>query len=321
MYESVFNRKGISLERLRRFCEVAGAGSIADARDRHRRAQPSYSRDIAALESYFGVALFGREPGSARSGRRMAGLTPQGRALHALATDILHRLEEISDFTDAPHRLRLGGGETVMQWVVSAHTQALTDRFPSTTVEICNFATQEETIAALHDGRLDFAIVDEAAITDAPFRPRATPLGTLSFTLYFNRQTLADTSRRNRSRLLSQVPWIALRDADRTAADAIADLEQRNIPVQLAATLTTFRQASAVLKGRNLAALFPTVAEQDMDALGFAKLDHPSFRSVRVPITLLYNEDQQPQRPYLQAAADTLGRIMVPLDNGGEQRA
>ena len=48
MYESVFNRKGISLERLRRFCEVADAGSIADARDRHRRAQPSYSRDIAA---------------------------------------------------------------------------------------------------------------------------------------------------------------------------------------------------------------------------------------------------------------------------------
>lgn len=321
MYESVFNRKGISLERLRRFCEVADAGSIADARDRHRRAQPSYSRDIAALESYFGFALFGREPGSARSGRHMAGLTPQGRALQTLATDILHRLEEYRDFTDTPHRLRLGGGETVMQWIVSAHAQALVDHFPHTTVEICNIATQEETVAALRDGRLDFAIVDEAAIADAPFRPRAIPLGSLSFALYFNRQTLADTSRRNRNRLLSQVPWVALRDADRTAADAIADLGQRNIPVHLAATLTTFRQAAAVLKGRNLAALFPTVAERDMDALGFERLDHPSFRSVKVPITLLYSEDQQPQRPYLQTAADTLGRILVPLDNGGEERA
>jgi DNA-binding transcriptional LysR family regulator len=321
MYDTIFNRKGLSLERLRRFCEVAGSGSIAEAEERNRRAQPSYSRDIAALEAYFGFPLFGRTSGPARAGRRMAGLTAHGRALQALATDMLHRLEEYQDFSDTPRRLRIGGGETVMQWIVGAHTHALTTGFPRTTVEICNCATQEETIAALHSGRLDFAIVDEAAMTDAPFRPRATPLGTLSYALYLRRETLTNTTRRTRHRLLSQIPWIALRDADRTATETITELDNRNISVQLAATLTTFRQAAATLKGRNLAALFPTVAEREMTALGFARMDHPDLQTIKVPISLLYNEDQLPQHPYLPAAAETLGRIMVPLDAGGEKRA
>jgi DNA-binding transcriptional LysR family regulator len=321
MYASVFNRKGLSLERLRRFCEVVGAGSIADAEDRNRRAQPSYSRDIAALERYFNMPLFGRTAGRARAGRRMAGLTAQGRAVHALATDILHRLEEIQEATETPTRIRIGGGETVMQWVVAAHLPAITKALPRTTVEVANTATQEETIAALQTGRLNFAIVDETALRDAPFHPRATPLGTLTYALYVHADAIQTATRRNRNRLLSHLPWVTLRDATRTATEVIAELQHRNIPVPLAATLTTFKQAAAVLKGRELAALLPTVADRDMTALGYTRLDHPDLQTVKIPISLLYNEDQLPQHPYLPDVAETLGRIMVPLDERGEKRA
>lgn len=321
MYASVFNRKGLSLERLRRFCEVVGAGSIADAEDRNRRAQPSYSRDIAALERYFNVPLFGRTAGRARAGRRMAGLTAQGRAVHLLATDILHRLEEFQEATETPTRIRIGGGETVMQWIVAAHLPAITKALPRTTVDVSNTATQEETITALQTGRLNFAVVDETALRDAPFHPHATPLGTLTYALYVHSDAIQAATRRTRNRLLSQMPWITLRDATRTAKEVMGELQNRDIPVHLAATLTTFRQAAAVLKGKDLAALFPTLAERDMTALGFARVNHPDLQTIKIPISLLYNEDQLPQHPYLPTVAETLGRIMVPLDARGAESA
>jgi DNA-binding transcriptional LysR family regulator len=321
MFESAFSRKGLSLERLRRFCEVAHAGSIAQAEESNRRVQSSYSRDIMALESYFGFRLFGREIGRSRSGHRMSTLTPQGRALQTMAMDIFHRIEDFRDFSETPKRIRLGGGETVMHWVVGSHLPAITAAMRNTTVEIKDHNSQEESLAALHDGRLDYAIVEESATASVPFRQRAHALGTLTFSLFVHPDALGRARRSAQARLLGQIPWIALSDARKATTEAIADMEKAGVTVHLAATLTNFRQATTALRGRRLAALLPSVARADMARMGFEPIDLPALQHLSVPISLLYNEEQQTMRPYLAATAETLVRVMVPLDAGNSDQA
>jgi DNA-binding transcriptional LysR family regulator len=321
MFESVFKKKGLSLDRLRRFCEVAQSGSIAQAQESNRRVQSSYSRDIMALESYFGFRLFGRDTGLSRSGRRMSTLTPQGRALLAMTTDIFHRIDEFRDFSETPKRIRLGGGETVMHWVVGTHLPAIMAAMPHTTVEIKDHRNQEESLSALQDGRLDFAIVEESAAATVPFRQRAYTLGTLTFSLFVHRDSLASASRRAQARLLGRVPWLALSDARQATNEAIADMEKVGVTIRLAATVSSFRQAATALRGGRLAALLPSVARAEMARMGFEPFEIPQLRHLSVPISLLYNEEQQTMCPYLATTAETLVRVMVPLDGVGANEA
>ncbi len=320
MFDSVFTRKGLSLERLRSFCEVAQAGSIAQAVEDTHRKQPSYSRDIAELERYFESPLFARTLGRTRSGKRMAGLTAQGRALFAATNDIFRRLDECREFNEIPSHIDIGGGETVMQWIVGAHLPALTAAL-KTTLDLTNYANQHDALLALQDGRLDYAIVEESAVAAASFPAQARTLATLTFTLYIHSDWLRSTSPQARARLLSRVPWIALRDMRQPAAAAVADMKNAGIAVHLAATLSTFRQTETALRGRKLAAFLPTIADRDMRAMGFQKIEHPALQHVTVPLSLLYNEDRQPQRPFLPAVAETLVRIMAPLDAAARNEA
>jgi DNA-binding transcriptional LysR family regulator len=310
MFNTLFDRKGLSLDRLRRFCEVARAGSISQAEESNRRVQSSYSRDIAALEAHFGFRLFGPADNRARSGRPLPALTPQGVALLSLATDILHRLEEFHDFSDRPKRIRIGGGATAMHWVVQAHLSAMMAALPDTTIDVCDCATQEEAVEALRLDRLDYAVVDESSVATAPFPQRAISLGTLSYSLYLHREAVDLAARHSANRLLSGTPWVALGDSAHTAAELVAELDRQGVAVRLAATLSSFRQAASLLRGPALAALFPTLAESEMTRLGFQRIQHPLLETVRVPISLLYNEEHQALRPYRSAVAETLGRIM-----------
>jgi DNA-binding transcriptional LysR family regulator len=321
MFDIIFSKKGLSLERLRRFCEVAQAGSIVQAQESNRHVQSSYSRDIMALETYFGFRLYGTEAGRNRAGRRMSTLTPHGRALLSLATDIFHRLDDYRDFSETPKRIRLGGGETVMHWIVGTHLPAITTAMPNTTVEIVDHDSQEESLTALQDGRLDYAIVEESASAAVSFPQRAHALGTLTFSLFMHPDSLGRSPRHEQARLLSRIPWIALSDSRQAVTEAIEDMEKAGVTIRLAATLSSFHQATTALRGRKLAALLPSVASTDMARLGFQPVDIPALRQLAVPISLLYNEDQQTMRPYLTATAETLVRIMVPLDAGGSHEA
>jgi LysR family glycine cleavage system transcriptional activator len=64
--------------------------SFTKAADELFITQSAVSRQMRALEEHLGVALFERR-------HRTLVLTPQGRALHGAATDLLERLQEVTD--------------------------------------------------------------------------------------------------------------------------------------------------------------------------------------------------------------------------------
>ncbi len=78
----------MNLERLRVFRTIVEEGSFRRAAERLYLSQPSVSQNIAALEKEYDVRLFERK------GRTIA-LTPEGRALHVLASDLLRKADDI----------------------------------------------------------------------------------------------------------------------------------------------------------------------------------------------------------------------------------
>jgi hypothetical protein len=66
MYETLFARAGISLDRLRSFREVIHAGGIAAASKGDPNRQSQLSRQVRELETFFGVELLVRGRGPMR---------------------------------------------------------------------------------------------------------------------------------------------------------------------------------------------------------------------------------------------------------------
>lgn len=112
MYDNLFSKRGVSLERLKTFLEVAQAGSIVGAAGGDCVRQSQYSRQIKELEEFFGTALADRRGKFLR-------ITPAGKKL---ANIISHSFSGLSDLKNECSRTRyafsIGGMDSVLEWVV-----------------------------------------------------------------------------------------------------------------------------------------------------------------------------------------------------------
>ena len=79
----------MNLHQLRIFCTIVEEGSFRQAAEKLFLSQPSVSQQVAALEKSYDVRLFERKG-------RSVSLTPEGRALHVLASDLLRQADEIT---------------------------------------------------------------------------------------------------------------------------------------------------------------------------------------------------------------------------------
>jgi len=145
----------LSLERLRTFCEVADAGSMAKAANGDAVRQSQFSRQIKELEEHFGRRF------TERSGRNVV-LTAEGRELAALARQILAGLEAVhaSSSGDISELVVLGAGESFLRGVVLPRLSALRARMPNVVLEMRNLRGPE-TLDALEEGRIDLGVIDE----------------------------------------------------------------------------------------------------------------------------------------------------------------
>ncbi len=154
----------MNLERLRVFRTIVEEGSFRRAAERLYLSQPSVSQNIAALEKEYDVRLFERK------GRTIA-LTPEGRALHVLASDLLRKADDIPLRFREMQMLKYG------KLTVSATPHALNclvpeafclfrEQFPHISLSLSIGGTRD-TIAALGDGTAELALLGKN-LNDAP---------------------------------------------------------------------------------------------------------------------------------------------------------
>lgn len=112
MYEKLFEKTGISLERLHSFCLVAEQGGFNKAAGKHPYRQAQFSKQVADLEKYFGFSLFFRK------GRTIT-LSPNGKSLYQTASNYLAELERLLTKTELQSiPLTISAGESVISYVI-----------------------------------------------------------------------------------------------------------------------------------------------------------------------------------------------------------
>src|SRR6185503_3940366 len=148
-------------------------GITAAAGDDSNR-QSQFSRQLKELEKYFGVELLKR-------GRGPAELTDAGERLYEIIGHTLSALEEFRlTCAGQPIELKIGAGESLIQWLLLLRLAGLSAAHPRLTVTFQNLKT-DEILKQVADGALDFGIVTRFG----PHRALAsTPLGKMDFRLF-----------------------------------------------------------------------------------------------------------------------------------------
>jgi DNA-binding transcriptional LysR family regulator len=266
--------------RLRAFLSVADTGGFSAAARATGQSQPAVSTLVRALEERLGTPLFVR-------GRAGARLTPAGTALRPHAAQLLGVAEEARREVDAAaaddrRRLRIGGGEVLMTYMLPLALAVLQQKLPGLEA---TFTVADETsvLDALRAHRIDLALVTDHAPTDGlttePFaQDRLVLLGGTD---------------------LKAIDTLIVRRAgavDRAAADALlarAEVTPRNHLVA-----ETFEAVKACVAAGLGAALVPACAAGD--------LPHADVGADQLTYLLAWRQDEEP--PLALALLDVLRR-------------
>jgi DNA-binding transcriptional LysR family regulator len=182
MFKDLFNRSGLSLDRLRRFLEFADAGSISKAAPDDPNRQSQISRQIAELEEYFKTEL------TVRRGKTLA-LSPAGRRLSDL---IREQFQDLYDFQleqrSQSKTFSIGAGASILEWLVIPTIADIRQLLGNVTLQLSS-RRSGELIEDVRDGKLDFAVVREDAI---PKGLPSEPLVVVKFVLCASRKLLGN---------------------------------------------------------------------------------------------------------------------------------
>jgi len=184
MFESLFSKAGLSLDRLRSFLEMAEAGSIAKAAPGDVVRQSQISRQIRELEEFFGAEL------TQRIGKSLI-LTPAGRRLAGLVRCQLQGLDDFRrEEQGRPKVFVFGAGTSILESMIAPRLSALAHALGGALLRVESHRSRP-LAEAVREGRVDFAVVRRDAIAD-PSKKNCQPLLKLSFHLCIPRRLLPD---------------------------------------------------------------------------------------------------------------------------------
>jgi DNA-binding transcriptional LysR family regulator len=201
MFNDLFSRNGLSLDRLRNFLEVAEVGSIAKAAPNDVSRQSLISRQIRELEEFFGVEL------TVRRGKTLA-ISPAGERSSVL---IREQFRDLLDFQREQRgegkTFSFGAGASLLEWLVLPAASRLREALGSASLQFTSLRSLQ-VVEAVRDGRLDFGVVRQDAVPEGlPFRAIAT----LTFHLCLHERFIGGTSPRKRDdpALWAKLPFAA----------------------------------------------------------------------------------------------------------------
>jgi DNA-binding transcriptional LysR family regulator len=156
MFDHLFSKGGLSLDRLRSFMQMAQAGSIAKAAPGDTNRQSQISRQIRELEQFFGTEL------TRRKGKTLS-LSAAGERLALLIREQLQDLEDFrKEQTGQAKSFVIGAGASVLEWLVVPALPAVSQHLGGATLQ--TEAHRSRSLAdAVRDGRVDLAIIRQNA--------------------------------------------------------------------------------------------------------------------------------------------------------------
>ncbi len=286
MFERLFAKNGLSLDRMRVLLEVRAVGSIVKAAgdDPHRQSQ--YSRQLKELGEYFGTEL------TERKGRGIA-LTPAGEELAIL---IKEHFEALGNFSrrieDEPVPVFVGAGESFIQWLLIPAAHKLQQAVPDITLRFTNL-TSLDIAEKLLTRDLDFGVLRRAAV---PPTLEQHVLGRGNFSLYVPKKLLTcDDGKRDKS-LLARLPMAIMPGEAAFARQFFQLAEKQGIRLNTQLECDSFTAMASAVQTGHYAAVLPDHARPSLDGT-IERIPIPMLKSLATEISLAWLKRKVGLRP------------------------
>lgn len=307
MYETLFERAGLSLDRLRSFREILEAGGIAAASKGDPNRQSQLSRQVRELETFFGVELLVRGRGPMRP-------TPAGLDLDRLCGSCLGGLEEfLKTSRDLPVHLTVGAGESLLHWWLLPGLAGLGDTPGRWSLTFENLRN-DEMLERLCHGALDIALTTR-------FRPdhrlRAEVVGVMDYALFvpsglvpkppLRRGTPSARSRK----ILAGLPLAVLNSQSGDILRALeSEASRAGTELLVALRLSSYPQLAMAVRSGAVAAVMPTRAAAALEGTRFETHYPPCLAKETRKIWIAWNRSMAEIRPAIPAAVRHLKRAV-----------
>ncbi len=295
---SVLLKSGLTVERLKSFCEIVTAGSMAAAAAGDLAKQSHYSRQIKELEVTLGIKLFTKEGKYLRP-------NDQGKRLAALTNMYFQGLEDLEETADVEQpTLRIGAIESALRWLLMPHLQEILAAAGRHLPEFLSARTAE-VIEGVRTGRFDLGIVREDAVDESL---AAVACGALDYALVVPRRLLLGKSAAGLDPT-KKLPIAALAGEGRFAHNSIELLKRNGIEPLVRLRTQSFSMIIEAMRAAEIAAFVPAPAVGDFPKDQFAVVDLDGISRLGRKLYLVYEPTASALRPVARALGSTIAQI------------
>ena len=293
MFESLFSRRGLSLDRLRALLEVHDAGSISHAVPGNPVRHSQYSRQLRELSEFFGSEMAERRG-------KFVKLTANGTSLAEISREYLRALEDFTGACRGEHdHFTIAAGDSLMQWLISPRLGALLQQLPKV-----RFATEssrtDNIIQDLSNLRVDFGLVRKNALIPGL---QAADLGVLSYVAVVPKALVS----KGRSPSLAQAFQLplAIQTTDGQFGKQLFDIACTFAPAfEPALACQSFPQTLAAVRSGRFAAVLPELAAAELPPASVYKVTGEPLEQLSREYVLVWNRRMIGVRPLAASVAD-----------------
>lgn len=292
---------GFTIERLRTFCRIAAAGSIALAAKGDPTKQSQFSRQVKELEEYFGTKLVERAGKTVR-------LTEAGRSLAVLTQSYFRSVEALRQNSAQEEIVHVGAGESVFRWMLMPRLAELQGQAQGIRFE---FHTQDTArcLDSLRIGRLDLAIVRKDAVDDSM---GVLPCGSMRYSLVVPRNLLPGRTAAGLEAVKS-LPF-ALLTGDGVLASGVLKLAARlGLSLDVKVKAENFSLVVSAIQNVDLAAVLPVGAVAGLSKERFTAVAMEGIETLTRELVLVYLPQAAELRQSIRRLAPRIASLLQSL--------
>lgn len=279
VYMTILSRRGLSLERLTSFLQIAEAGGHARAAPGNPVRQSQLSRQLKDLELALEQQLL------LRTGRGME-LTPAGAALARLVRELDQGLADVSAAERGPVKVSLGAGDSVLQWLVLPKLGELRAALAGVELEVGALGS-DGVVNALLEHRLDLGLLRSS---EAAGELKVLKLGRISYAVF--------------SAVGSEKLPLAVPTTERGLAKAVRALGPAALQCE------TFPQVAQAVRSGCYRGVLPTFARELLPASAFRMTSVLALDGAETWLTLAWRPRTLALRPQVKVLHAALRGVL-----------
>jgi DNA-binding transcriptional LysR family regulator len=254
MFETIFSKRGLSLERLHTLVAISQAGSIVGAAPGDPVRNSQNSRQLRELAEYFGCELAERKGKTIR-------LTEEGKHLAQVTREFLRTLEDFQAGCVKRHIFyTIGAGDSLIQWLVIPRIASIVDAIPQIHLGTQSLKTND-IVEGVLESRIDLGLVRKTAVKSGL---KSAAIGKLSYCIVAPHSLLAGKSAPTVRDLFKDFP-MAMQVSDGEFTRTLKGIATRLAPdFRPALSCQSLPQVLAAVRSRRFAAVLPEIATADL---------------------------------------------------------